>query len=552
MGKQVISNAGEKVKVTLASKSPEIPSGKPGDHLPMLMRVEAPSATKKHIPVDLVALLDVSGTMNNQVAPNTTRLDLVKKAMKFVIKHLHEDDGLAILPFNEKVLTDYSTDLFRISGQQRIAENKVDKLVAKGYTAFSSGLELAVKILDARTDKNRVGVTMLVTDGLESKKAAMYPISPEVLKKYPVHTIGICAHDPNVLLSIAQQSHGTYSFVDDDELGKIADPFAILLGGLRSIVAVNVGAQIYCTYPKSRSVVKWVGFGLERYEREHDHSTTAHCSIGMLYAGEVKNFIMHVQIDPDTSAGSRSWASRFLGYQDTPGASYIGGDGGSAVYLHTGKQAGDAGENSRMVREQIVRANALEFISIRLTEFKNQKDTAAAKGDSEASAAQVRAGSELETKWAEFMETMDDDLKDGLDLMLDDLQKEVQEMVKRLKQGKGMAYMCSWVSSQQMQRATTMGSVDTIGTQFFTPDMETMLHESRKYHISLPKKGGGGGAPSKLEKRMADWESLKSKAQQMLNQPTDTALAQTWKDLEDAINKAKVDDVNEAFNRGER
>ncbi|CAO2140978.1 unnamed protein product [Urochloa humidicola] len=75
MGKQVISYAGDKVKVTITSKSPKIPSGKQGDILPMLVRVEAPRTTKKHIPVDLVALLDVSNTMNTKVAPGTTRLD---------------------------------------------------------------------------------------------------------------------------------------------------------------------------------------------------------------------------------------------------------------------------------------------------------------------------------------------------------------------------------------------------------------------------------------------------------------------------------------------
>lgn len=112
----------------------------------MLVKVEAPSATKKHVPVDLVALLDVSGSMNTDVAPGTTRLDLLKKAMKFVINHLREDDGLAILAFNEKIVTDYSTDLFRISGRQVYAQSKVDKLVARRNTTFSPGLEEAVKV----------------------------------------------------------------------------------------------------------------------------------------------------------------------------------------------------------------------------------------------------------------------------------------------------------------------------------------------------------------------------------------------------------------------
>lgn len=112
----------------------------------MLVRVEAPPAPKKHVPVDLVALLNVSATMNSEVAPGITRMHLLKRAMKFVINHLHGDDGLAILPFNEKVRTNYSTDLFRMSGQQRFAESKVEHLVAKGDTVFGPALEQAAKV----------------------------------------------------------------------------------------------------------------------------------------------------------------------------------------------------------------------------------------------------------------------------------------------------------------------------------------------------------------------------------------------------------------------
>lgn len=110
----------------------------------MLLRVEAPPATKKHVPVDIVALLDVSATMNTQVATGITRMDLLKKAMKFVIKHLRGDDGL--LPFNEKILTNYSTNMLRMSSHRMFAENKVDKLVAKGDTVFGPALEQAVKV----------------------------------------------------------------------------------------------------------------------------------------------------------------------------------------------------------------------------------------------------------------------------------------------------------------------------------------------------------------------------------------------------------------------
>ncbi|CAO2148135.1 unnamed protein product [Urochloa humidicola] len=547
MGKQVISYAGDKVKLTIISKSPKIPTGQQGDMLPMLVRVEAPTTTKKHVPVDLVALLDVSSSMSNEVAPGTTRLDLLKKAMKFVIKQLHGDDGLAIVPFNEKIRTGYATELFRISSQRFAAQNKVNNLVTKGDTEFGPALELAVKTLDERSDKNRVGVIMLLTDGMDSRKSVLYPIRQDLLNRYPIHTFGICVHDPNLLLSFAQQSLGTYSFVDDKELGKIADPFAVFIGGLRSIVAVDVLVKLSC-YTGWRSAVKQIDCGFQSSEITQPPATNngwsvADIRIGMLYAGEVKNFIANVVVDPDTS-GTRQWGQTYFTYKDAPGSSLIYGEGHN-LYLYTGNQAGDPLKNSRMVREQLVQFTVLDFVSTLEKEFRELKNTACAKALSKANAAQVQAGSTLETRWEEFIDTIDDDLIDDLDL--EDLKEEVQEMVSRLKGGAGMAYMCAWLSSQQMQRATTPGSVDAVGAQFFTPAMDTMLSASKKYHVQLQADEGA----SKLEQRKAEWENLKSKVRQLLNQPMDTALAQTFKDLEVAINKAKDDDITEATKRGE-
>lgn len=371
-----------------------------------------------------------------------------------------------------------------------------------------------LQILDEHHDEKRIGVVMLLTDGLGITKEAM---CPEELKKYPVHTFGICAHDPTILLSIAQLSCGTYSFIDNSELGKITDPFAILLGGLSSIVGVNVVVEIGW-HVHWRSKITRIDCGFESSEivqsSMHHGLHTAEIGIGMLYAGEVKNFVAHVQIDPDSTSGSsREWAEVLIRCKHARCED-------SRRHLRTGKQAGNAGENSAMVRRQMVQFRVLEFLSnLLLTEFNIDKNNTGAEGDKEVSDAQIRTGSKLETWWAKFMETVDDDLH------LDELQKEVQEMVRRLKQGDGMAYMCSWVSSQQMQRATTLGSVDTAGAHFFTDAMEMMLVESKKYHVEIPK----GGA--KLEQLKAAWDKRKQQAED--------------------IEKAKDKDIEESIKCGE-
>ncbi|KAL6638407.1 hypothetical protein ACP70R_023902 [Stipagrostis hirtigluma subsp. patula] len=116
-----------------------------------LVTVSAESTVEERAPIDLVAVLDVSGSMGMAAAPpamKPSRLDLLKTAMNFIVRQLHDDDGLAVVAFSDKLVTDeYITEITRISGDGRMfAETKIDDLVAKGDTAFKPGLEHAVKV----------------------------------------------------------------------------------------------------------------------------------------------------------------------------------------------------------------------------------------------------------------------------------------------------------------------------------------------------------------------------------------------------------------------
>jgi hypothetical protein len=58
------------------------------------------------------------------------------------------------------------------------------------------------------------------------------------------------------------------------------------------------------------------------------------------------------------------------------------------------------------------------------------------------------------------------------------VEKEVDAMVASLRSG--LAYVSSWVSSHQMQRATAMGSPEKVVAEFMTPAMVIMVEEARK------------------------------------------------------------------------
>jgi hypothetical protein len=117
-----------------------------------VVRVEAPSSMKNHAPIDLVALININQSMSWPAASQTempSRLDLLKNAMKFIIRQLGDDDRLAIVAFNNQVIKEYTTGFLEISSARMAIRKMVDGLVAKGDTAFKPSLEHAVKVCGA-------------------------------------------------------------------------------------------------------------------------------------------------------------------------------------------------------------------------------------------------------------------------------------------------------------------------------------------------------------------------------------------------------------------
>lgn len=145
------------VKVSTTPIFPTIPRGQTNKDFQVLLHVEAPPAAnlKGHVPIDVVAVLDVSGSMNDPVAASpesnlqATRLDVLKASMKFIISKLDDGDRLSIVAFNDGPVKEYSSGLLDVSGDGRsIAGKKIDRLQARGGSgsALMPELQEAVKV----------------------------------------------------------------------------------------------------------------------------------------------------------------------------------------------------------------------------------------------------------------------------------------------------------------------------------------------------------------------------------------------------------------------
>ncbi|CAO1948520.1 unnamed protein product [Urochloa humidicola] len=223
-----------------------------------VVRVKAPDILANHTtigPIHLVIVMDVCCSVVWEAAPPANkplRLDLLMKAMKFILKQLHEGDYLSIV-FNDNLDIDKS----RISEDAKIdVERTVNEILAKDDTAFKPNLDRAIEILnsDRAEDKEHLGFILVLSDGLEDSKfrckddghvrVARSGIGNSKYE-HPIHTFGLCkTHDPRALQSIAKEFNGTYSSITEDLSNKILEGLAVCLGGLKNVVAVDTVINI--------------------------------------------------------------------------------------------------------------------------------------------------------------------------------------------------------------------------------------------------------------------------------------------------------------------
>ncbi|VAH99989.1 unnamed protein product [Triticum turgidum subsp. durum] len=200
------------------------------DEVTAVVELKATSSTAVREGLDLVAVLDVSGSMQGD------KLQSMKMAMQFVIMKLTPVDRLSVVSFSGSATRHCP---LRSVTQQAQADLKaiVDGLVANGGTNIKAGLDTALAIVAGRaTTKARTPNVFLMSDGQQSDGDARQVDPGNVA----VYTFGFGKDADHALLSdVAKKSPGgTFNSVPDG--GNVSAPFSQLLGGLLTIVAQDV------------------------------------------------------------------------------------------------------------------------------------------------------------------------------------------------------------------------------------------------------------------------------------------------------------------------
>ncbi|KAH7299490.1 hypothetical protein KP509_24G014600 [Ceratopteris richardii] len=274
--------AGQAMQITALPEETEIPSTEERGSLTVLVHVKGAAARdeeqqlanmlgspatvsngcaqRRRAAVDLVAVLDISGSMAG------TKLTLMKRAMRLVVRSLGPADRLSIVAFASSARRVLALRRMTEEGR-RAAMEALDSLSCTGGTSIADGLRKGSAVLQQRRQNNPVATIMLLSDGQDSFTMRQPPASrlspplppprdPSRQPHYqiPVHTFGLgIDHDAGAMHSISEESGGTFSFLQGE--GLMQDAFAQCLGGLLSVVALRVEVEVEIVNQASASLL---------------------------------------------------------------------------------------------------------------------------------------------------------------------------------------------------------------------------------------------------------------------------------------------------------
>ncbi|CAF4673575.1 unnamed protein product [Rotaria sp. Silwood1] len=253
----------------------------------VIQPVEAESLVLSHIPIDLVCVVDQSGSMSGD------KIALLKQTLIYIVEKMNELDRLAIISFNTTAF-DRSHGLKRMNQQNKqILINAINTdITSEGGTYIGSGLQMAINSFSSRQTKNPLNGLLLLTDGQDNDSHDYTQLMQTLPSGVQCHTFGYGSdHAASLLVQLAEQGNGgTFTYIDEEHA--IGPAFAMALGGLFTCVAQELHINIEFTegYKITHVHSKY------KYEPEQLPSAKLNVKLHDLNAEEKRNFVFQLYV----------------------------------------------------------------------------------------------------------------------------------------------------------------------------------------------------------------------------------------------------------------
>lgn len=432
-----------------------------------LKALKSSDSVDSRAPLDLVTVLDVSGSMKG------TKLALLKSAMSFVIQTLGPNDRLSVIAFSSTARRLFPLRRMTLIGRQQ-ALQAVNSLVDGGGTNIADGLKKGAKVIEHRRLKNPVCSIILLSDGQDTYTVpspnAVRPthsllVPPSILpgtgNHVQIHTFGFGAdHDSAAMHSVAETSSGTFSFIENE--GSIQNGFAQCIGGLLSVVVKEMQLGIECV--DEGVVLTSIKSGSYTSQIDEDERNGS-VDIGDLYADEERGFLITLCVP--AAEGQTVLIKPSCTYQDTTMT-----------------------ENNQLYGEEVSIQRPAYCVDCKMSpEVEREWHRVQAMEDMSAARAAAEEGAfsqavlilEGRKRILEIQAAHSSDSQClALITEIQDMQERVEN--RRRYEESGRAFMLAGLSSHSWQRATARGDSTELTTQihtYQTPSMVDMLQRSQ-------------------------------------------------------------------------
>ncbi|KAI9351137.1 hypothetical protein DFJ73DRAFT_831720 [Zopfochytrium polystomum] len=245
----------------------------------------APRSETVHTNVDIVAVVDVSGSMSG------SKLESVKLALKYIISTLTPTDRLSIVSFADSAM---KQSAFLKCGEGSRLFAIAENLQIQGGTCMYKGVDMGLSILAARSGRNPASALLLLSDGADYPKVSIERYHPIINRSrnqaVPIFTFGFGEDADDTVLTKLAGTTGSYAFVEANDT--IQDAFAGCLGAFKSTLFSQ--AKVCLETPAAVRIVK---IETPFPKTITDGGKKGSVDFGSLFAEERRDFVVDLAID---------------------------------------------------------------------------------------------------------------------------------------------------------------------------------------------------------------------------------------------------------------
>mmetsp|Transcript_26881 Transcript_26881/g.84236 ORF Transcript_26881/g.84236 Transcript_26881/m.84236 type:complete len:801 (-) Transcript_26881:31-2433(-) len=239
-----------------------------GRTVDVTLRAGGPEARAGRVPSDVIAVLDVSGSMNSPAEVKNAKgeqeghglsvMDIVKHATRTITQSLGAEDRLALVAFDTEARVAQALTPMNDAGKGAAA-SALARLFPGGGTNIWGGLLAALNLAQERADASRPLHILLLTDGMPTAspprgEVAQFARHLEISgqgcdvrtlprKAFTVNTFGFgYSLNSDMLNGLARVGNGSYAFIPD--AGMVGTVFVHALAACLSAVPFEADAKL--------------------------------------------------------------------------------------------------------------------------------------------------------------------------------------------------------------------------------------------------------------------------------------------------------------------